>query len=428
MAQTRVQLPGGIEFHDSNDDKPYLIKPNENLDITLKKNIFVRLSISKKECFVGEPILAVYKLFTRLQSESKLVKQPEFSGCSVIEMTTDDLFPTKEIIEGKVYKCYVIRKVQLVPLQEGNIKLGTVEVENKISFFKTTSEAYNTTPFLTKNITLGSEPFLLKVDRLPIKNRPDSFKNIIGNFSISARVDKLKDTVNDINNLEITIEGKGSFQDLVCPTINWPNNLDHFETESSEMLDRLSFPVSGKKVFTIPFTCKKIGISTISPISFSFFDSGVKQYKTIATGNINIAVAPALEKIDKRKLSEEIDNTKYILIIPGIAVIVGIILWLSFFKKEKKNKEIVSSTIKENDSTATTKNNVEKLNDLLIIEDDKTYYQAAKIVIEELLKTENNSYKIAELKNLLFGCNEALYANSQTLSKEVIFEQLEQLI
>ena len=371
VAQTSLQLPGGIEFYDISTDKPYLIKPNENLDVTVKNNIFIRLSISKKECFVGEPILVIYKLFTRLQSESKLVKQPEFSGCSVIEMTTDDLRPTKEIIEGKAYKCYVIRKVQLVPLQEGKIILGTVEVENSVSFFKTALEAYNATPILTKNITLGNEPILLKVNGLPIKNKPESFKNIIGNFSISAKVNKLKDTVNDINNLEITIEGKGSFQNLVCPTINWPNNLEHFEIESSEILDRLSFPVSGKKVFTIPFSCKKVGVSIISPIKFSFFDSGVKQYKTIATDNISVTIFPAVEKIDKSKLSEGIDNSKYIWIIPSITVIVGIILWLSFFKKEKENNEVINSIIKEKNDTITTKNYAGQLNDLLVLEDGR---------------------------------------------------------
>ena len=48
--------------------------------------------------------------------------------------------------------------------------------------------------------------------------------------------------------------------------------------------------------------------------------------------------------------------------------------------------------------------------------------------MEELLKKENNNYKIIELKDLINGCNQALYAYSKTLSKEAIFEKLEQLI
>ena len=427
-AQTSVQLPGGVEFYETNTDKPYLIKPNENLDATIKKNIFVRLTISKKECYVGEPILVVYKLYTRLQSESKLVKQPEFSGCSVIEMTTDDLRPTKEIINGKAYKCYVIRKVQLVPLQEGNIMLGTAEVENSISFFKTTLEVYNSTPILTKNITLGNEPFLLKVNGLPIKNKPENFKNVVGNFSINARVNKLKDTVNDNNNLEITIEGKGNFQDLVCPTIKWSSNFEHFEIESNEILDRLSFPVNGRKIFTIPFSCKKEGTSTILPIQFSYFDSELKQYKTIKTDSINITVLPTIEKIDNAKLSEEVGNSKYIWIVPCIAFVVGIILWLNFFKKEKKNEATKSPIIEEANTPIITKNNTEKLNDLLLLEDDKAYYQAAKNLMVELFENEISNHKKAELKSLINGCNEALYAYNKTLSKEFIFERLEQLI
>lgn len=428
MAQNSVQLPGGVQLYDDSYNAPYLLKANEDVALTIKNNVFVRVNVSKKECFIGEPILVVYKLFTRLQSESKLVKQPEFSGCSVIEMTTNDLTAEIEIMDGKAYKSYIIRKVQLVPLQEGNLMLGTAEVENTISFFKTINKANNNVPILTKTITLGNTPLGIKVKPLPTEKRPDNFKNTVGSFRISAKVNKLTDTANDNNNLEITIEGNGNFQNLVCPSINWPNDIEHFDSDNSESIDRLNFPVSGSKKFIIPFSCKKEGKATIPAIAFSFFDGELKQYKTVVTDTININVLPAAEKIDVSKLQAEVGNGKYIWIVPFIAVIVGFILWLNFFKKSTEKKVIISPIIEEKPEPIVVKTNTEKLNNLLLIEDDKLYYLEAKNFAIVLSEKEADNLKRIELKNLINALNEALYAYNKTLTKEIIFEKLEQLL
>ena len=428
LAQNSVQLPGGIQFYDDSYNTPYLFKANEDVALTIKKNVFVRVGISKKECFIGEPILVVYKLFTRLRSESRLLKQPEFSGCSVIEMTTNDLTAEMEIIDGKPYKSYIIRKVQLVPLQEGNLILGTVEVENTISFFKTMNEANNNVPVLTKTITLGNTPLVVKVKTLPTEKRPDNFKNTVGSFTISTKVNKITDTVNDNNNLEITIEGKGNFQNLVCPVINWPNDIEYFDSDNSESIDRLNFPVSGRKKFIIPFSCKREGKATIPAMAFSFFDGEVKQYKTVVTDSIDINVLPAAEKIDTFKLQAEVGNGKYIWIVLFIAVTVGFILWLSFFKKSSEKEAVFSAAIEEESEPIVAKTNAEKLNNLLLIEDDKLYYQEAQNLAIALLETEDDNLKKEALKKLIDTCNEALYAYNEISTKEILFQKLEEFI
>ncbi|MBC7650907.1 MAG: BatD family protein [Deinococcales bacterium] len=427
IAQSSVQLPGGVQYKDTNVDIPYVLNPNADVGLIIKQNIFVRVNVTKKQCFEGEPILVIYKLYTSLQSESSLAKQPEFSGCSVIEMTTNDLTVSKEIIDGKTYKSYIIRKVQLVPLQAGNITLGTAEVENTISFFKTVDDAYNGIPFLVKNITIGNEPLTITVKPLPSEKQPANFRNSIGNFIISAKVAKLIDTANDNNHLEIRIDGAGNFQNIVCPVVSWPASIEHFEADVTESIDKLSFPASGKKIFTIPFTCKKEGAATIPPINFSFFDSDTKQYETVSTDSIFINILPAVTTIDTTKISEEVGNGKYILIVLCIAIVASIILWLTFFKPTKKVVKIAKMKPVES-PTIFGKPNAEKLNDLLFIEDEKTFTEAAKALAITLLQTENNAHKITELNALIDACNQRLYAYNLTLTKSAIMGKLEQLI
>jgi hypothetical protein len=427
LAQSSVQLPGGVQFKDNEVDIPYVLNPNEDVNLIIKQNIFVLVNVTKKECFEGEPILVTYKLYTRLQSESSLAKQPEFSGCSVIEMTTNDLTVNKEIINGKAYKSYIIRKVQLVPLQAGTITLGTAEVENTISFFKTFTDVYNGLPFLVKTVTIGNEPLTIKVKGLPIEKQPDNFKNSVGNFIISAKVDKLTDTANDNNNLVIRIDGIGNFQNITCPVVSWSTGIDNFEADATESIDRLSFPTSGKKIYTIPFSCKKEGIATIAPIIFSFFDGTTKQYQTVSTDSIFITVLPAITKVDSTKISVVVGNEKYIWIVLCIAVVAGIILWFIFFKTTKKT-DVITETEAVINTAIITKTNTERLNDILFLEEGKPFFEAAKELATILIQTERNTLKMTELHALIDACNQSLYANNSTLTKSKAMATLEQLI
>ncbi len=429
IAQSSVQLPGGVRINDNNTGLPYIIKNEKDIANAIANNLFIKVNVSNTNCVLGEPILVTYKLYTRLQSESKLLKQPEFSGCSVIEMTTDNLVAEKEVVGGKIYKSYIIRQVQLVPLQLGSITLGTAVVENTISFFKTQQEAYYGMPSIVKTTTTTSTVKTINVKPLPAKNQPANFKNTIGTFIISAKVTKATDTVNGSNNLELRIDGIGNFQNLECPNITWPNNIEHFEVEASENINKFSFPVSGKKIFNIPFSCKQKGKIVIEPISFSFFDTNKQAYQTISTDSIYINVLPAVALIDASKLSTSVSNAKYIWIVPCIAVVAGLILWLTFFVKKKDTYELSKNV--ENvpfDTPINTTTNKDNLNNLLETDGDIQFFQEAKALAINLLNTTSETQEKDYLQSIIENCNLVLYAYNTDISKDYVFKQLEKYI
>jgi hypothetical protein len=428
IAQSGVQLSGGVYAQDNTTDIPYLLKSEKDIPAAIDKNLFIKVNVSKEKCFVGEPILVTYKLYTRLQSESKLLKQPDFRGCSVIEMTTTDIEAEKEVIGGKVFKSYIIRRVQLIPLQEGDITLGAATLDNTISFYKTVDEITQRRPSITHTATISNTVKIIHANSMPTNKEAANFTNSIGTFMISAKVLKTTDTANDNNSLEIRIDGIGNFQNLICPTIDWPKNVDHFDIESTESLDKFSFPVSGKKVFTVPFICKQTGKLVIPPISFTYFDADKKAFATTSTDSIRINVLPQAEKIEVAKISTEVGNGKYIWIVPCIAVVAGIVLWLSFFRKKAPvsiSEAIVATT---EPVTVTAKTDAELLNELLLIEDDKQYFQEAKSLADSMLQTLTDSHKQQQLQQVINQCNEVLYAYNNSISKAQIFEQLELVI
>jgi len=411
-----------------------------SIDGTHKDSFFVKVNANKTSCVVGEPILVTYELFTRLRSQSKVAKQPAINGCTVYEMTTEDQLPQIAKYKGKEYKSYIIRKIQLFPLQAGDLKLDVASVDNEITLFKRNSSG-NMTP-VTQSVTVSSEPLTIHVNPLPEKNKPAEFNGTIGNFNISAKANKIIDTAEDNNILEIAIEGYGNFQSINCPKINWPKNTEHFDNTEKSDINKMAFPASGTKTFFIPFIAKQSGKIIIPPIEFTYLDISSNQYKTVRSDSIMLTVAPALKKgYELNKISQDITNHKYIWIVPAIALLAGISWWLRFGRKNQQLKnesiavtehakeEIITAPIEEEKiSEPIVITDADKLNELLTLETDKQFFTQAKQLAIELLQKQKDDLKNSGLLQIIEQCNEALYSPIAIVNKETVFTSLEKLI
>ena len=439
-----LQLPGGFFQEDilgeDEIDRTSLLQPGETVASKIRDNIFVKVNANKTTCVVGEPILVTYELFTRLRSQSKIAKQPAINGCTVYEMTTQDQLPQIGKYKGKDYKSYVIRKIQLFPLQTGDLKLDIASVENEITLYK--RDPYGSVTPVTQTVTLSSEPLTIHVNPLPEKNKPADFNGTIGNFSINAKANKLIDTAEDNNMLEISIEGFGNFQSINCPKINWPKATEHFDNTERSDIDKMVFPSSGNKTFSIPFVAKQQGKLVIPPIEFSYLDINSQRYKTVRSDSIIINVAPALKKgYAINKISQDITNHKYIWIVPAIALLVGISWWLRFGRKkqleknetlettEKPKEEVVAIPVEaEKITEPIVLTDAERLNELLLTETDKEFFTQAKQLSVAFMQKENDPERKRQFGLIIEQCNEALYSPVAVIHKETVFTSLEKLI
>ncbi len=283
----------------------YILKKGENVAEKIKRNLFVKIDVSKKSCYVGEPIIATYKLYTRLKSESNVLKAPSFNGFSVSELEMpDNLSLRTEKFNGREYNVYTLRKVQLFPLQAGKLSLEPVEVKNSITFLKSDYAGNRKgdifydmlRDFADENapgnateqqiITVTCDTLNVNVKPLPDANKPEYFKGAVGNFKIVAGLEKNNITTDDAGALKIIISGAGNIQLVNAPNVLWPQGLEGFESKSSENLDKFSVPIKGDKVFIYPFTVNNAGDYTIPAINFSFFDIATQSYKTISTQSL----------------------------------------------------------------------------------------------------------------------------------------------
>jgi hypothetical protein len=328
------------EFND------YILRNGENVQEKVNKNMQLKLQTNKNACFVGQPILAAYKLYTRLQSESNLSKNPSFSGFSVVDMLDRSLPEnyTQEKMDGRLYNVYTIRKAQLYPLQSGDIELDLATLDNKVSFVKYENGSGANGNVFTENVSLSSKPATIHVLPLPENNKPENFEGAVGNFSIDAQVEKNSFSTDETGKLIVTITGSGNMQLLTVPEIKWSPSFEAFEAKVTDNTNQTTIPISGSKTFEIPFTTANVGLQSIPSIGFSFFNPESKSYKTVFTKEIKITITKgtgiakkqvpiAAAPKNEQMLSNKLLSRKILISLLLLAIMI-----IGFFFIRQKNK------------------------------------------------------------------------------------------
>ncbi len=295
----------------------------------IKQNMFVRVIANSHKIFVGEPLLVEYKFYSAVNSQSTVVKQPEFSGCSVEELDYNTE-PYSEVLDGKQYNVYTIRKVQLTPLHEGVLQLGQASVNNNVEVF---DEDH---PFQTRkfNFTSSNISQAVQVIPLPLKNMPPDFSGITGKFSLTAKVAEQSLPINENGHLIVTIKGSGNMQLINVPEIAWPENIEHFEPTDTQHINHGKFPVSGDKVFDILYLGTKEGRAVLPPVNFNYFDASTQTYATLTSDSIPLIFTAALPNEKVLQAGGNLNNKSFLWIVATIGLIAGVIL----FAGNKKNK------------------------------------------------------------------------------------------
>ena len=292
-----------------------VVKPGENVADKIKKNFFIKVDVSKKDCYLGEPIVVTYKLYSRLRSDSRVMTNPSLNGFSVYDMLDPNSDQSSiEKANGKNFTVHVIRKAQLIPLQAGDVSLDPVEIDNDIYFVKLDAKQVAATghglgslldrifepdpqgtPF-TQHLTLDSKPVSVHVKPLPEIDKPADFNGAVGKYSIQATVDSKEIDTGDAATLTVTVKGMGNLPMINAPTVNWPSDMESYDVSSKENINKASAPLSGSKTFSYSFTCSKPGKFVLPPIKLGYFDPAVNTYKTVQSDPVHIEIHHATRR------------------------------------------------------------------------------------------------------------------------------------
>ncbi len=343
--QPPAQLPSLLE---GTTMQMPVLNDNENPDDFIRKHVFVKATASKKTVYTGEPLLVTYRLYTSLNNQARVNKQPAFNGCSVLELSADNDIH-EATMNGTQFHVFTIRRVQVIPLQEGELQLGQAFVDNIIQLAHADGSGIE-----NFSATLCNDPLKIEVKALPLQGKPKNFSGMLGNFSITANIDTNKIPAGENATLHIVIQGRGNIAGIRIPAIQWPLGTEHFDATDTQHIDQENFPVTGYKVFEIPFIGNKEGNAVIAPISFSYFDPLLQAYKTITTNTLPIIFTKAVSRNEQMKdiVTEDVTNKKYLWIVGAIAAaVIGI--WLITARLKPREKIPNKPTAEEQKEVAT---------------------------------------------------------------------------
>jgi hypothetical protein len=279
----------------------------------IKDNIFIRVEVDKKDVVLGEQVTAVYKLYTRLPMEVNLTKLPSLNGFWSQDFNIPQPpKPSREILDGKEYQVFILKKSALFPTQTGTLKLDPAEAEGIVKILNkkqvkqddafggmfggmfadqyTSSYGYQDEP-----VALKSTAVPINVRDVPQENKLASFNGAVGNYQIESDIDKTEITTDESAVITLRISGSGNLKLIGNPEINFPEDLDTYDPEIRDTITNTSNMIAGYKTFTYTVSPRIAGSFTIPPTAFTFYDPATHSFKTLNTPSYTLHVKPGKE-------------------------------------------------------------------------------------------------------------------------------------
>lgn len=278
-------------------------QPEPVLSNVSDDNIFVQAWVDRKTVYQNEQLLLSYSLYTRYDTRYEgFEKEPETSGFWIEDFPMEREISRETVrVNGKRYVKADVKKVALFPtapgdytIQPGSIKVSIREEPQGSNVF----DEFFSDSFFTggsffarrQNRLLNPPPIKVVVKPLPEEGKPAGFQGAVGQYRISASIDRDKVKQNEPVTLKLTIEGEGNAETLTQPKLPELTGFKVYEADTNFQLFRTGDVIGGTKTFEIVFIPKNEGKAFIPLLEFSYFDPRKEKYITLHTPNFPITV------------------------------------------------------------------------------------------------------------------------------------------
>ena len=258
-------------------------------------DLFVRVELDRKTVYIGEQVTATYALYNRTNLVNVQYEQvPAFTGFWTEELfNAERLNFQQQVIGGKRYQVAVLKKMALFPTTSGEIEVEPLQLvcdlrqagRDLFDFFGR-----------TRRVRITTQPAGITVKPLPAEGRPADFSGAVGQYTLTARVDRTQAAAGEPVELTVEIAGTGNLKTLPPPRLPALDDFKLFDPEIGESISRASGRIEGRKTYTYVLIPKEEGSSLIGPITLPFFDPVKTSYQHARSAPITIQVLPGEEE------------------------------------------------------------------------------------------------------------------------------------
>ena len=260
------------------------------------KDLFLKFTVNRTSAVVGQPLTAELKLYQNVDIAGfEGAKFPAFNGFWSQETAApNNINFQREEVDGRLYNSALLRRYVLIPQQVGNLVIDPAELVclvnvRRPSHGNSIFDSFFDDNTMTVRKRVTTPAVHVHVNPLP-SGAPATFGGGVGSFRISASLSKDQLKMHEATSLTVTVSGRGNVSLLEAPKVNFPADMDVYDTKTTENTDKTTGGTSGSKVFEYPFIPRSHGEFTIAPIEYSYYDVNAGKYETISTGPITFNV------------------------------------------------------------------------------------------------------------------------------------------
>ena len=238
---------------------------------------YTTVSVTKRKAFIGEPIVATYRLFMRFNNLSDTRDSyPDLDGFWTETIESSDDWEI-EVINGMQYKTIVVKRDLLFPQRSGELTIGSFELSGVVS-----NSSMDRMFGRGKEVIGRSKPVTITVEPLP-KAEPANYLGTYKDLKIDVDVSKTQLAANEAINMNIKFTGKGNLKLLGAPNLTIPGDFESYDPKLKDNIRINSGGESGSRTFEYIFIPRSPGLFEIPSLTLSYFDPDDEKFKTLVT-------------------------------------------------------------------------------------------------------------------------------------------------
>jgi hypothetical protein len=280
----------------SDDDPNEGQSRDQDINVQLRDNVFVRALVSDRNVYQGEQFTVSYKLYERVQTfDLRPEGNPSYEGFWVENIDLRNPPPKMEVVDGKQYRTYVIKKDILFAQRPGDLSVDPLQLSCVVrvqaarqrqqrSIFDSFFGQYENYKY-----TFASAPVRIDVKPLPA-GRPAKFSGVVGDLDLDVTLDTTSVETGNPLTFKVVLSGRGNIKKLQAPNLQLPPDFEVYDPTVTEQISRDNGVLSGRRSFEYLIIPRNPGTYQLPPIQYSFFDPSTGRYRTLASPAYEIVV------------------------------------------------------------------------------------------------------------------------------------------
>ncbi|SVB16951.1 uncharacterized protein METZ01_LOCUS169805, partial [marine metagenome] len=286
----------------NSDPITIVVNKSDTKETKANREVYTETIISKKDPYINEQVVYTFKLFRKTEARNLNLSMPHDETF----FQQEDLGKAKRystVIEGIAYDVDEV-SIALFPKKAGKstIPPSTMELDlmyrSQLNRQRDPFARFFNDPFFSgatkkNHKLLSTKPIELNIRPLPVEGKPKGFKNLVGQFDMTATIGKDHLDSGDTTTLTIIVSGIGNVMDTTFTNLKIGSQFKVYPDQPTFTKTIHGNQIGGEKVFKFALVPFSTGQQAIPSVTLNYFDPDKKSYKKVSTNPINIEIKPA---------------------------------------------------------------------------------------------------------------------------------------